>query len=82
MGGIAVGVVGSSASFSGEVGLGRKGVCRRALMSCDEALALYQPQLQSQQPSPPHTHPHHMGEGQRQREVDVGWLQAFITTIE
>ena len=40
-------VVGSSVSLGSRVGVSnREDVCRRALMACDEAFALYQPQSQ------------------------------------
>ena len=65
--GVSMEVVGSSVSLGSRVGeSSREDVCRRALMACDEALALYQPQQQSQ----------------RSDNMDVGWLQSFITTIE
>jgi len=59
-------------------------LCRRALLACDEALALYQPpqSQQSQQPQLPQHQsqlPHRVDE---MNDVDVNWLQSCITIIE
>ena len=65
--GVSMEVVGSSVSLGSRVDeSSREDVCRRALIACDEALALYQPQSQSQHSD----------------KADVGWLQSFITTID